>query len=191
MTIETDLQTRSEGVCELCSATDGLSVFEVQPDNDGSADKCLLACATCRDQLDNPGNTDAAHWQGLSDSMWSQVPGVQVTAYRMLKRLSAETWASDLLDMLYLDDEMLAWANAVTEETLVDDGVRHLDSNGVQLAMGDTVSLTKDLNVKGTSFTAKRGTAVRNISLVADNALHIEGRVNGQQIVILTEFVKK
>jgi len=47
------------------------------------------------------------------------------------------------------------------------------------------------LNVKGASFTAKRGTAVRKISLVPDNAAHIEGRVNGQQIVILTEFVKK
>jgi len=51
--------------------------------------------------------------------------------------------------------------------------------------------LIKDLNVKGGGFTAKRGTAVRGISLVADNAEHIEGRVSGQQIVILTKFVKK
>jgi protein PhnA len=56
---------------------------------------------------------------------------------------------------------------------------------------GDTVTLIKDLNVKGAGFTAKRGTAVRNISLVPDNPEHIEGRVNGQQIVILTKFVKK
>ncbi len=34
-------------------------------------------------------------------------------------------------------------------------------------------------------------TAVRNISLVADNHEQIEGRVNGTQIVILTKFVKK
>ncbi len=45
--------------------------------------------------------------------------------------------------------------------------------------------------VKGANFTAKRGTVVRGISLVADNQEHIEGRVNGQQIVILTKFVKK
>ncbi len=38
---------------------------------------------------------------------------------------------------------------------------------------------------------AKRGTAVRNIRLVHDNAAQIEGRVNDQQIVILCEFVKK
>jgi protein PhnA len=73
-----------------------------------------------------------------------------------------------------------------------DDGaVKHIDSNGTVLEAGDTVTLIKDLNVKGAGFTAKRGTAVRGISLVADNPEHIEGRVNGQQIVILTKFVKK
>lgn len=50
--------------------------------------------------------------------------------------------------------------------------------------------IIKDLDVKGTSFTAKRGTTVRNISLT-DNPEHIEGRVNGTRIVILTKFVKK
>jgi len=45
--------------------------------------------------------------------------------------------------------------------------------------------------VKGSSMVAKRGTAVRGISLVRDNPEQIEGRVNGQQIVILTKFVKK
>ena len=48
-----------------------------------------------------------------------------------------------------------------------------------------------DLDVKGSGFTAKRGTAVRSISLVEDNAGQIEGRINGQQIVILTQYVKK
>jgi len=61
----------------------------------------------------------------------------------------------------------------------------------VLLAPGDTVVLVKDLPVKGAGFTAKRGTAVRGIMLVADNAGQIEGRVEGQRIVILTEFVKK
>ena len=51
--------------------------------------------------------------------------------------------------------------------------------------------MIKDLDVKGTSFTAKRGTAVRGISLVADNPEQIEGRVNGTQIIILTKYVKK
>jgi protein PhnA len=43
--------------------------------------------------------------------------------------------------------------------------------------------LIKDLPVKGKGFTAKRGTAVQRISLVADNPAHIEGRVDGQRIV--------
>ena len=68
---------------------------------------------------------------------------------------------------------------------------KHLDSNGVVLESGDTVTLIKDLNDKGAVFSAERGTAVRNISLVPDTPEHIEGRVNGQQIVILTRFVKK
>ena len=59
------------------------------------------------------------------------------------------------------------------------------------LAAGDSVTLIKDLVVKGAGFTAKRGTAVRGISLVPDNAEQIEGRVEGQRIVILTKFVKK
>ena len=109
-------------------------------------------------------------------------------AWRMLDRLSGEGWAQDLLDQLYLDEQTLNWAQAAKTD---DGAVPHLDSNGVALAAGDAVTLIKDLNVKGTSFTAKRGTAVRGISLVPDNPAHIEGRVNGQQIVILTEFVKK
>jgi len=66
-----------------------------------------------------------------------------------------------------------------------------VDSYDVVLNAGDTITLIKDLNVKGANFTAKRGTTVRGISLVADNPDYIEGRVNGQQIVILTKFVKR
>ena len=65
------------------------------------------------------------------------------------------------------------------------------DSNGAILSAGDSVVLIKDLPVKGSSMVAKRGTAVRSIRLVRDNAEQIEGRVNDQTIVILTQFVKK
>jgi protein PhnA len=94
--------------------------------------------------------------------------------------------------MLYLDDETLAWAQANdAAATESEKKVVHKDSNGNILQAGDTVVLIKDLDVKGGGFTAKRGTAVRGISLVEDNAGQIEGKVNGQQIVILTQFVKK
>jgi len=69
--------------------------------------------------------------------------------------------------------------------------VIHKDSNGTVLEAGDTVTLIKDLKVKGENFTARQGTAVHGISLVADNPEHIEGKIEGQRIVILTQFVKK
>ena len=191
MSTEKALHARSESKCELCGATDNLTAYEIPPESDASADQCVLICNNCRDQIENPEKVDVNHWRCLNDSMWSQIPAVQIMAWRMLSRLSTEGWAQDLLDMLYLDDDTLAWAKATGEGQSDDDSVRHLDSNGVVLEAGDTVTLIKDLNVKGANFTAKRGTAVRGISLVADNPQHIEGRVNGQQIVILTQFVKK
>lgn len=191
MSTEQVLRERSESKCELCGATENLGVYEIPPASDGSADQSVLVCETCREQIEDPAKVDVNHWRCLNDSMWSQVPAVQVMAWRMLTRLSAEGWPQELLDMLYLDDDTLAWAKASGEGAGEEDSVRHLDANGAVLEAGDTVHLIKDLNVKGANFTAKRGTPVRNISLVPDNPEQIEGRVNGQQIVILTKFVKK
>lgn len=191
MSTEQDLQNRSESKCELCSATENLSVYEVPPNSDGNADQSILICNTCKEQINNPDKVDPNHWRCLNDSMWSQVPAVQVMAWRMLTRLSPEGWPQDLLDMLYLEADVLNWAKADGAGKPNNNDVIHKDSNGAVLESGDTVTLIKDLNVKGANFTAKRGTAVRGISLVADNAEHIEGRVEGQRIVILTQFVKK
>jgi len=191
MNIEALLQERSGSRCELCSATDNPAVYQVPPESKASIDDSVLLCETCIQQINNAAKADVNHWRCLNDSMWSQIPAVQVMAWRMLTRLKNEGWSRDLLEMLYLDDETLSWAQASGEGETVEDEVKHLDSNGVLLEAGDTVTLIKDLNVKGANFTAKRGTAVRGISLVADNAEHIEGKVNGQQIVILSKFVKK
>ncbi len=191
MTIEKELLNRSDGKCELCGSTDEMNAYDVPPDSDGSAEKSVLLCIQCREQIENSDKTDVHHWHCLNESMWSEITAVQVLAWRMLKRLSGEGWAQDLLDMLYLDEESLAWAMATGEGENDENTLIHSDSNGVILTAGDTVTLIKDLNVKGGGFTAKRGTPVRDISLVSDNAGHIEGRVSGQQIVILTKFVKK
>jgi protein PhnA len=97
-------------------------------------------------------------------------------------------WCRDLLEIAYLEPDVLAWAEA----GLPDEGaVVHRDVNGTVLQAGDTVTLIKALPVKGAGFTAKQGTAVRKISLESDNAEHISGRVEGQRIVILTKYVKK
>lgn len=190
MAFEKELKERSKGRCELCSSENDLSVFEIPPSSNGSFANSIYLCATCIEQINDPQKMDPNHWRCLNDAMWSEVPGVQVMAWRMLNRLRGEGWPNDLLDMLYLDDETLKWAKA-TGEGDENDTPQHLDSNGDLLQSGDNVVLIKDLNVKGANFTAKRGTAVRRISLVKDNPEQIEGKVNGQQIVILTQYVKK
>jgi len=189
MSIETTLQDRSGNVCELCASSTSLTVHEVPP-TEAHSDKCVLICDKCTTEITVAESLDVNHWRCLNDSMWSQVPVVQVMAYRMLKRLigAGESWAQDLLDMLYLEEDTLAWANKGTAE--LDNDEPHLDSNGAVLAAGDNVVLVKDLVVKGANFTAKRGTPVRGISLSA-NPEHIEGRVNGTRIVIITQYVKK
>ena len=191
MSIEEELHVRSESKCELCGAADNLGVYEVPPGSNGSADESVLICGTCREQIENPEKVDVHRWRCLNDSMWSQVPAVQVMVWRMLKCLSSEGWPQELLDTLYLDENTQAWAEATGEGKSDEVTVKHVDSNGAVLNAGDAVTLIKDLPVKGASFTAKRGTVVRGISLVADNPEHIEGRVSGHHIVILTKFIKK
>ncbi|TXK52604.1 PhnA protein [Pontibacter qinzhouensis] len=64
------------------------------------------------------------------------------------------------------------------------------DSNGNILSEGDTVTLTKDLKVKGSSITLKRGKTIKNIRLT-DNEEEIDCRVDGSNIVLKTCFLKK
>lgn len=187
MSLENTLNDRSHSKCELCTNTESLSSFEVGPDSNGSADMAVLVCGKCNEQISTADDLDVNHWRCLNDSMWSEFPPVQVMAFRMLSRLRSESWASDLLEQLYLDDENLKWAEAGLPK---DDEVKAFDSNGAQLLAGDSVTLIKDLDVKGAGFTAKRGTKVQNITLT-DNPEHIEGRVNGTRIVLVTKFLKK
>jgi protein PhnA len=64
------------------------------------------------------------------------------------------------------------------------------DANNNELKNGDTVKLIKDLKLKGTSTTLKRGTTVKKIRLT-DSENEIDCRVNKMSIVLKTEFVKK
>jgi len=192
MSIEQTLRDRAGNACEVCGATEALQPLDIGPDADGTADRAVLACTTCAQQISGTAELDPNHLRCLNEAAWSQVPAVQVAAYRLLSGMPEESWARDLLDMLYLEEETLAWAQAgLSGDAGEETGVVHKDTHGAVLSAGDTVTLIKDLKVKGAGFTAKRGTAVRNIGLVADNPAQIEGRVNDQRIVILTEFVKK
>ncbi len=185
-----EIIARSGAKCELCGSEKDLQFYVVPPKASGKADHSIHVCSTCFEQLNDTAKVNADHWRCLNESMWSTVPAVQVVAWRMLNQLKAEGWPQDLLDMMYMDEDTAAWAKEGTPDD-AEEAIVHRDSNGVVLTQGDTVVLIKDLNVKGATFTAKRGEAVRNISLVWDNAEQIEGRVNGQMIVILTQYVKK
>lgn len=191
MSIERELNKRSGSKCELCGATENLKVYEVLPTKKGGLDESIMACSTCIDQIENPDNVDLNHWRCLNDSMWSEHLAVQVVAWRMLSRMRSAVWPQELLDQMYLDEETLAWAQATGEGEEDETKVIHRDSNGVILEVGDSVVLIKDLKVKGSSMVAKQGTAVRNIRLDHENAEYIEGKVDGQTIVIITQYVKK
>jgi protein PhnA len=168
-----DLIARSGNVCEFCGANAGLTAVDVPPAGD------VLLCPACRGAED----VQADHWRCLEGAAWTAEPAVQLAVWRKLGTLD-QPWAAEARDAMALLPEVQAWADAPG-------AVEHRDSNGALLAAGDTVVLIKDLVVKGANFTAKRGTSVRRISLVADNPGQIEGRVEDQRIVILTEFVKK
>ncbi|ALM47953.1 PhnA protein [Flavobacterium psychrophilum] len=192
MKLEELLQKRSGNVCELSGTTDDLIVYEVPPAQNTGADGSILISTKCFNQIEKKEELDGAFWENfLLSSMWSEVPAVQVVSWRMLNRFRNESWASDALDMMYLEDNNLEWAKATGDHT--GDGTIefHKDSNGNILQNGDSVTLIKDLDVKGSTLNAKIGTAVRNIRLVHDNHEQIEGKIDGQLIVILTKYVKK
>lgn len=148
-----------------------------------------MLCERCHAQVQSAaagGPLDPLHWVCLRESAWSEHPAVQVMAWRLLGDL-AEPWANDLREQLYLDDDTRAWASAVLPR---EQGVRVVDGHGAELHDGDSVTLIKDLDVKGAGFTAKRGTLVKGVRLGGDPAL-VEGRVNGVAIYLRTEFLKR
>ncbi len=190
MNQETRLTQRSGNKCELCGNTEGLKVYEIPPAT-GNMEDAVLLCPKCLAQVEKKEELDSSHWICLTTSMWSETIPVQVMSWRMLNRLRSESWASEQLDMMYLDDEKLAWAKASGDHENDGSVQLHRDCFGAILQNGDNVVLTKSLDVKGSTISAKVGTVVRNIRLVSDNTEQVEGRVEGQQIVILTKYLRK
>ena len=184
--LSTELANRSNGACELCSqSSTAMTTYIVTPKKGDQLDEQIAVCPTCLDQLTDFSNLDDSYWRSVNESIWSPVPSIQVLSYRILQHFHDQSWAQTILGMIYLDEESLEWAN------YQNNSAQHIDSNGQILHSGDTVVLIKDLDVKGANFSAKRGTSVRKIHLVQDNPDQIEGRINDQQIVILTKFVRK
>jgi protein PhnA len=184
---EKRLKDRSGSVCEISGTDENLVAYLIEPKTEETPENCILISQKLKDQIENPDTTDSNDWRGLSDSMWNENLPVQIVSWRMHARLKN----MDMLEMMYLDEDGLEWAKATGEADDDEEKIIHKDSNGHILNDGDSVVLIKDLDVKGANFTAKRGAAVHNIKLVWDNPEHIEGRVENQHIVILTQYVKK
>lgn len=181
-----DILQRSEGRCELCTSLNQTSVYELE---DGEVElRRLMLCSLCQNGIDSEVPLAGGHWFCLESSIWSEHPAVQVMSYRLLERHSNTLWAKGILEQVYLDEDVLSWAqlDQPEKETLV----LPVDSNGTVLNDGDSVTLIRDLVVKGANFTAKRGTMVKNIR-VGDDPSHIEGRVDKMSIMLKTEFLKK
>jgi len=167
--------------CELCKSTDDLCLYEVS----GRDDESITVCKTCFEQLNDDSKIDESHWYCLNDSMWSENDAVKVVAFRMLTKLNNQ----EALDMIYLEDDVRDWAESGIEVVDEDAEIKK-DANGNILNNGDTITVLKDLDVKGSSIVAKRGTVVKNIRL-GDVSGHIEGKINGTAIYLKCEFIKK
>ena len=183
MSISAKLEERSNGLCELCTTETATEAYAVSPKNNDVIENEVALCPTCFAKLEEK---DASHWQCLAGSIWNTEASVQALTYRILYNAKEEQWASEIMNSVELDESVINWAVSAFEQTDV-----HKDANGVLLENGDTVVLTQVLNVKGANFMAPKGTIVRKIRLVPDNADQIEGKVNDQTIVILTKYVRK
>lgn len=185
MSLSSALSQRAGSRCELCDAAGDLVSFNVPPKEGKTADEQVALCDTCAENLHTPA-AHADHWRCLSGAIWSEVPAVQALSYKVLSALPGEEWAAEALESVEFPENIVEWATGSTGENLI-----HKDAFGNELAAGDNVLLTQNLNVKGANFIAPKGTLVRKIRLVADNAGQIEGKINGDTIVILTQYVKK
>lgn len=185
----TSLLERAQHACELCSNTEELTIYAVPPKAGDEDANVVVVCSTCLNAIQTKNFTDSNHWRCLTGSIWNEHAAVQALSYQLLTALQQESWAQEALESVFLDESVINWANA--EAQMEADKIVHKDAFGVVLENGDNAILTQNLNVKGANFIAPKGTSVRKIKLVPDNAEQIEGKIEGDVIVILTKYVKK
>lgn len=110
-----DLVRRSRSHCELCDKNGvKLDVYELLPlEEEPYVDGCIFICEGCRKQIEKPKNMIPSNWRCLNNSLYSEIPAVQVMSFRMLRRLSGkmEHWADELLEHAYMDPELEEWAD--------------------------------------------------------------------------------
>jgi protein PhnA len=110
-----DLARRAKSKCEITGSAGGpLWPYEIPPvPEEPDIDRILLVSQECREVLENPNRLEGRGWQCLAEAVWSEIPAVQVVAWRMLSVLAKrEDWAREALDEVFLDPEVEEWATA-------------------------------------------------------------------------------
>lgn len=105
-----DLTRRARSCCELCGTSGAkLSIYELAPvPQEPEFERCVFICDACSAQLANPKKMISDYWRFLKKAIWSEIPVVQVLAARILDYIGRkETWASDILEEAYLDEEVI------------------------------------------------------------------------------------
>jgi protein PhnA len=108
-----DLARRAKSKCEITGAAGvPLRPYEVPPVSaEPEYERTLLVSETCHEMLDHPDRLAGREWQCLTRAVWSDIPAVQVVAWRMLGELAKrEDWAREALQEVFLEPEIEAWA---------------------------------------------------------------------------------
>ncbi len=111
-----DLARRAKSKCELTGAAGvALRPYEVPPvANEPDIDRTLLVSEACLAVLENPKQLKGREWQYLAETVWSEQAATQVVAWRMLNHLAkSEDWAREVIEEVFLDEEVEAWAKSV------------------------------------------------------------------------------
>jgi protein PhnA len=110
-----DLARRAKSKCELTGVSGvPLKAYEVPPVTDEpDIDRTLLVSEACLEVLEHPKRLKGREWQGLAEIVWSEMPAVQVVAWRMLTQLAKyEDWAREVVEEVFLDEAVEAWAKS-------------------------------------------------------------------------------
>ncbi len=110
-----DLARRAKSKCELTGVSGvPLRAYEIPPiPADPELDRTLLVSEACHAVLERPKSLSGQEWRCLAETVWAELPAIQVASWRMLSVLALkEDWAREVLDGVFLDPEVQAWADS-------------------------------------------------------------------------------
>lgn len=110
-----DLARRAKSKCELTGASGiPLRAYEVPPVSaEPEIDRTLLISEACLAVLEHPKTLSGQEWRCLAETVWTDMPAIQVVSWRLLTVLAVkEDWAREVLDGVFLEPDVQAWADS-------------------------------------------------------------------------------